>query len=302
MTFRVIEIAENNRHLSLDRGFMSVQAQGAEIGRVPLDDMIAVIANAHGITHSTNLLLALGERGIPFVLCGPNHSPSAILWPVEGHHTQTGRMRTQIDASRPMEKRLWAIIVKSKIMMQAAVLDVLSSGGDALRFLARNVKSGDPDNIEAQAARRYWPLLMGDDFRRDRNAAGPNALLNYGYAILRSGTARAVMAAGLHPSIGIHHENRGNPMCLVDDLMEPFRPMVDEAVFHLIKSGEHEVTRDAKAILASVLIRDMETDAGTTPVATCLIRLATSLAHAFEGKRQDLDLPKPPSPLLRPRS
>ncbi|MFC7334757.1 type II CRISPR-associated endonuclease Cas1 [Rhodocista pekingensis] len=297
MVGRVVEIAGEGRHLSLHRGFLLVRSDGVEVGRVPLDDIAAVVANAHGLTHSTNLLLALTERGIPFVLCAANHQPAAILWPVDGHHIQAGRMRAQIAARQPLVKRCWQSLVKAKIENQGAVLAALGRPAGAFDGLAARVRSGDPDNLEGQAARRYWPLLLGDGFRRDPDLPGTNGLLNYGYTILRSGTARAVMAAGLHPSLGLHHRSAVNAMALVDDLMEPFRPLADLLVVRLLDSGVSEVTPEAKRQLAALLEADLPTRLGRTPVVTCLQRLALSLAQMFETGRGAPDLPLSPLPL-----
>lgn len=298
MIGRIVEIAEDGRHLSLDRGFMTVETKGREIGRVPLDDIGVVLANAHGISYTNNLLTKLAERGAAVVLCGANHSPVAWLWPVIGHHEQSKRMRAQIEATRPLEKRLWQTVVAAKIEQQGAVLEAVGRPAGGFRLLAREVRSGDPQNIEAQASRRYWPLLMGEDFRRERALPGANALLNYGYTVLRAATARAIVSAGLHPSLGIHHQ--GNPLCLADDLMEPFRPMIDWVVFRLIGRGTSEVTPEAKKNLAAIAAADMRTARGTTPLATCLERLAASLAGSFESGKPALDLPIAPMPLEMP--
>lgn len=300
MIGRIVEIAEDGRHLSAHRGFMVVEADHKEIGRVPLEDIGAVIANAHGITYSNNLLIALAERGAGVVLCGANHHPVAWVWPLVGHHAQAARMRAQLEATRPLGKRLWQIVVQAKIEQQTAVLEAAGRRGSGLRLLARQVKSGDPGNLEGQAARRYWPLLFGPDFRRDRFLGGANALLNYGYTVLRSATARAVVGAGLHPSLGIHHRNRNDDMCLVDDLMEPFRPIVDLAVTRLVMSGIEDVTADAKRTLAGLTAADMRTSQGTTPLGTCLERLAASLGQAYESGEAKLDLPLAPLPLEQP--
>ncbi|KAA0579781.1 type II CRISPR-associated endonuclease Cas1 [Azospirillum sp. B21] len=291
MTGRIVEIAEDGRHLSLSRGFLVVEGQGREIGRVPLDDIGAVVANAHGLTYSNNLLLALAERGVVVVLCGPNHVPAAFLWPVDGHHVQAQRMRAQLNVSVPQTKRLWQLLVRAKVRQQGAVLEARGAPAGAFEALARKVRSGDPDNIEAQAARRYWPLLFGNDFRRDSDADGMNGLLNYGYAILRSTVARAVMGAGLHPTLGLFHRNRANPLCLVDDLMEPFRPFVDLAVARLADAGHEAVTPDTKRFLALVPSLDLPTAEGTTPLSTVVMRAATSLAQAYEKGEAVLDLP-----------
>jgi len=300
MIGRVIEIASDGRHLAVSRGFMTISAEGSEVGRVPLDDIGVLLCHAHGLSYSNNLVVALTERGAAMVICGKNHMPVAWVWPLDGHHVQSLRMRHQVDAGEPLRKRLWQALVKAKVLQQGAILQRLGIGHEPFDHFSRRVRSGDPDNIEAQAARRYWPLLMGDSFRRDRAAGGTNALLNYGYTILRSGVARAVVSAGLHPSIGLHHSNRGNPMCLVDDLMEPFRPLVDFLVTRLVVKGESEVTPQAKATLANVLSMDLATRLGTTPVATCLERMAFSVATAFETGKPGLDMPEAVLPLELP--
>lgn len=298
MIGRVVEIAEDGRHLALSRGFMTVEADGREIGRVPIDDIGVVVANAHGITYTNNLLTALAGKGASVVLCGANHSPVAWLWPVNGHHEQAKRMRAQIEATRPLEKRLWRIVVQSKVEQQGAVLEAVGRRSEGFRLLARTVKSGDPENVEAQASRRYWPLLMGEDFRRDRAQAGANALLNYGYTVLRAATARAIVGAGLHPSLGIQH--KGDPLCLADDLMEPFRPVIDLIVFRLLARGHDDVTPETKRALAGIAAADMRTARGVTPLSTCLERLTGSLAQSFETGKPELDLPVAPLPLELP--
>lgn len=297
MVGRVVEIETDGRHLAINRGFLVVSEKGAEIGKVPLDDIAAVIANAHGLTYSNNALIELSTRGVPIVLCGANHMPAAIVWPVDAHHVQTGRMNDQIAASLPLKKRLWAQLVRAKILAQAAALEAVGMPGTGFLLLSRKVRSGDPDNVDAEAARRYWPLLLGPGFRRDKDADGVNGLLNYGYAVLRAGMARAVMAAGLHPSFGLMHSNRSNPMVLVDDLMEPFRPTVDREVYRLIRDGAHEVDRDTKAALARIMVLDLPTSLGLSPLMVCAERLVQSLAKAYAGKGDKLDLPLPIRPL-----
>jgi CRISPR-associated protein Cas1 len=300
MIGRVIEVASDGRHLAVLRGFMTVSAEGTEIGRVPLDDIGVLLCHAHSITYSNNLIVELCNRGAAVVICAPNHMHVAWIWPLVGNHVQTQRMRHQLAAEDSLCRRLWQVIVRAKIAQQASVLERIGQPHGAFDMLARKVRSGDPENIEAQAARRYWPLLMGAVFRRDRDAGGMNAMLNYGYTVLRAGTARAITAAGLHPSIGLHHANRGNPMCLADDLMEPFRPIVDFQVSRLAKDGETEMTPAVKSALAHVLSLDAATARGTTPLSTCLERLAFSLAEAFESGKPVLDLPEPALPMELP--
>jgi CRISPR-associated protein Cas1 len=294
MIGRIVEVAEDRRHLFLHRGFMVVQdseGEREEIGQVPLDDIAAVIASAHGLSYTNNLLVALAERGAPFVLCSQNHNVAGMLLPVEGNFEQAHRIEAQISANRPTHKRLWASIVRAKLEQQGAALEAANAPVAPLAALAMKVRSGDPDNLEAQGARRYWGLLFGPEFRRDQNAGGVNALLNYGYTVLRAATARAVVAAGLHPSIGIHHSNDNNALRLVDDLMEPFRPVVDLRAWLLKRNGEDQVTPATKRALVRTLYDDMQTDSGATPVTVCVQRLATSLAQVYVGEREKLDLP-----------
>ena len=297
MIGRIVEIAQDGRHLAKSRGFLTVAADKAEIGRVPLDDVAAVIANAHGITYSNNLLVALAERCVPLVVCGSNHQPAAFLWTSNGHHQQAGRMSDQAAASKPTRKRLWAQIVRAKIECQGATLEAAGAPHQGFRLLARKVRSGDPENVEAQAARRYWPLLFGESFRRDRRAGGINSMLNYTYTVLRAGTARAIMAAGLHPSFGLAHRQRGNAFALADDLMEPFRPVADLLVFGLVKDNLTEVDRETKPRLARVLATDMSTAGGVSPISLCLQRLSVSVARCFAGEERSLELPRQTLPL-----
>lgn len=300
MLGRIVEVSNDKRHLSVYREFMLVHSTGEErkeVGRVPLDDIAALIANAHGLSYTNNLLVALAERGTPFVLCAANHNVVGMLWPMEGHHQQAHRFEAQVACTLPTRKKLWAAIVKAKLLNQAAVLQATGAAHAPLQALAKQVRSGDPDNLEAQGARKYWGLLMGTLFRRDQQADGVNALLNYGYTVLRASTARAVVAAGLHPSLGLHHSHDNNAMRLVDDLMEPFRPVIDMTVWQLQNSGPCVVNVDTKRALVQSLYQDLATDAGRTPVLVAVQKLAVSLAQVMVGERKALDLPLPGVPL-----
>ncbi len=297
MPERVVEIAEDGRRLARLRGFMTISASDGELGRIPLDDVGIVLVTGHGATYTNNLLVALASHGAALVICAPNFLPVAWLWPIDGHHVQAERMAAQLAATRPMGKRLWRDVVRAKIHHQASVLDRLGKPSGGVFALGKRVRAGDPDNIEAQAARRYWPLAFGKGFRRDQAANGCNALLNYGYTVLRAATARAIVASGLHPSIGIHHSNRYDHLRLADDLMEPFRPLVDLTVAGLTRRGVTELTPEAKRDLVHILGRDLATTAGTTPVSTCILRLAQSLAQSFIARKTVLDMPLRPLPL-----
>lgn len=295
---RIVDIATDGLHLSLHRGFLLVEQDRAEVGRVALDDIHAVIVHAHGVTWTGNLVAALAARGAPIVFCAANHSPVAVTLPLEGHHAQGAKMRAQWGASRPLAKQLWRRVVVAKIAMQASLLEARgAAAAGAFAHLIRSVRSGDPDNVEAQAARRYWPALMGAEFRRERDEAGANALLNYGYAVMRATLARAVVAAGLHPTIGIHHANRGNAFALADDLVEPFRPLVDALVAAMIAHGVEKLDPPLKRRFARLIAFDLRVGGEASPVSVAAQRLAQSLARSFETGVAELVLFDPPSPI-----
>lgn len=294
---QIVDIATDGRHFSRDRGFLKVSDGAAEIGCIPLDQIAAVIVHAHGTTWSTSLLTELADRGAPVVLCGSNHSPRSVLLPLEGHHAQGARLRAQWQAKTPMLKQAWKQIVVAKITMQAAALEAVGETHAPVTMLKRKVMSGDTTNVEAQAARYYWPRMMGTAFRRDRAAPDINALLNYGYTVLRAATARAVVATGLHPSIGVHHSNRGNAFALADDLMEPFRPLVDCCVRGLVARNGSDVDTEAKQTLARLIALDLPLGDAVSPVSVALSKLATSLGQSFEAGSLNLALPTPPDAL-----
>lgn len=295
---RIVDIASDGLHLSLHRGFLLVERDRAEVGRVALDDILALVVHARGITWTGNIVAALAERGAPIVFCNAAHAPVAVTLPLDGHHAQNARMQAQIAASGPLMKQLWRRIVAAKIMMQGGLLSARGApGAEAFAFMARRVTSGDKENIEAQAARRYWPLLMGPDFRRNRDADDVNALLNYGYAVMRATCARAIVAAGLHPTLGIKHSNRGNAFALADDLIEPFRPLVDALAERMMRENVSRLDPAQKRRFARLIAFDLRIAGETSPVSMAAVRLAQSLGKAFETGRPDLILFDPPDSL-----
>ncbi len=292
MLGHIIELATDGGRLGVERGFLTITSETTR-NRIPIDDIEAVIASARGLTYSNSALAALAERGAPLVICGKDYAPAAVLMPMNGHFEQGVRMAAQASAAKPVNKRLWAQIVRAKITAQAEALDHVAAPSTRLRRLADSVRSGDPDNCEAQAAQVYWTAFMGKDFRRDRTAGGTNAFLNYGYAVLRAATARAIAGAGLHPSLSIHHQSRGEALRLADDLMEPFRPAVDLVARQLRDEGATEVNPAAKARLAGVLHHEYDAAHGRTVLSYCLSRLCGSLARVYLKQGEKLDLPRP---------
>ena len=291
MSGQIIEIQSDNRHLSCERGFMTVSSEGQVVAKIPMSDVEAVITASHGISYSNNLLVRLAEENIPFVFCNKKFLPVGFLWSVAGQYRQAGVMDAQIAVHEKSRDKLWKEVVKKKIYFQYKVLETLALPHEPLKQMITKVKLGDVENIEGQAARKYFTTLFGSDFRRDRYSGGINSLLKYGYIILRSAMARAVMGAGLHPTIGIHHKNYLNPMRLVDDLIEPFRAMVDLKVYGLNKQGKTELTSEIKKHLVGVLHMEMYSEKGLSNVGVCMQKLAVSLAKYYKKETEELLFP-----------
>ena len=301
MLGKVVAIEQEGRHLSVCRGFMVVSSkEEGEIAHIALDDIAVILAHAHQLTYSNTLLQECCARGIGFVFTKKNHLPAGFLWPGEQHHEQSGIMADQLASSVPLRKQLWKIIIQGKIRLQAEQLGVLGiSAASGLVEMAKRVRSGDPDNLEAQAARRYWPLIMGEGFIRDHTASDAlNTMLNYGYTILRTTVARAIMAAGLHPALGIHHCSRQNTLPLADDLMEPFRPAVDRLVWQLAQKEVFSLEKPQKEALAALHLQDCTVEGKTSPLGLSVLRAATSLAQSYRMQTTQLVMPEslyPPS-------
>lgn len=292
MSGRIVEIINDKRHLAAERGFLTINEGRVELSRIPFDSIDALILNAYGLTYTNNLLVRLAEAKVPVVICGKNHSPAAYLLPIDAHYKQGAVMDAQTAVSHPLKKRLWQRIIINKISQQASLISFIGGNSAQLWELSRKVQSGDSDNCEAQAARIYWPLLFGQEFRRERDQPGINSLLNYGYTILRSAVVRSIVSAGLHPTIGLFHKNILNPMRLGDDLMEPFRPFVDMTAYALVKFGCNEISNNEKKYFAELLAMNLPTPKGKTEMAYCIQSLAVSIAKVFLSERKDLDLPK----------
>jgi CRISPR-associated protein Cas1 len=297
MLGRIVEIESGGRRLHLERGFLAIDGPDGTLGRVPLDDIEAVILSHPAASLTSQAISALSERGTPIVISGNDFKPCALVLPIDGHFAQGDRIEAQASASLPLRKRLWADIVTAKILAQAGALDRVGALSNPVRSLTSRVRSGDPQNTEAQAAQRYFPSLFGKGFVRGSGQGPVNGMLNYGYTVLRAATARAIVAAGLHPSLSIMHRSRGEALRLADDVMEPFRPAVDLAVWQLAKEGTKEVDATAKAVLVRVLQADYQTSEGRSPLSVALVRLCTSLAQVFLKERKSLSLPISPIPL-----
>lgn len=284
MTDRIIEIADTAASLSLENGLLKASFPDREGISVPLSEIQCLILANPAIRISGALLAALAENKAVVMIANSRRMPAALQIPLDGNYLQTERFLAQIHASKPLVKRLWQTVVKAKISRQADLLLELHQHDFGLQLLIPEVASGDPQNIEGRAAVIYWKNLFRSPFSRDRSAEDNNLLLNYGYAVLRAMTARACCAAGLHPTIGINHHNRYNPFCLADDLMEPFRPVVDRIVFNLNPENlpVPELSTAFRREILSALIGKIQTLKGCWDLTDLLRISAEQTARSFQ--------------------
>lgn len=293
MIKRIIEISQR-AHLSLRNQQLVIEREEEEPAQVSIEDLGVLILDHHSITHTQQLLSACWQNNVAVILCDGKHLPGAVLLPLDGHSLQSKIVAQQVEVTEPTRKRLWKTIVQAKVREQANVLRSVHGECAPLPAYADKVRSGDPDNIEAQAARIYWQKLFGPDFRRDRDRAGVNALLNYGYAILRAAVARAIVGAGLHPSLGLHHHNQYDSFCLADDLMEPLRPLVDLKVFELDRSANgknKELDRDAKRALLETLTWNCLLGEQRLPLMVALHQYAAGVRKVICGEEKLAAIP-----------
>lgn len=258
---------------------------------VPIEDMGMLLVEGKQITLTVPVMTALVEGGVQVVMCDKRGMPAAMLQSLNGGNTQCKTLHEQIDAAAPLNKQLWRQLVESKIHNQARLLNKTGDDGDILRPYYSNVKSGDPDNREGAAARLYFPRLFGADFVRDRTLPGVNALLNYGYTILRAAVARSLVSSGLFPALGIHHHHRLNAFPLADDVMEPFRPFVDDIVYDLALQGQLELDKETKAALIRVLYADTHYGDLLRPLSVGLSMTTASLVRCYAREEHTLALP-----------
>jgi len=289
---RIVDITENGRFIAKQRGFITIKQGDERCGEVPLDDIGVLMISAFGATCTKDALVSLAEHGAVTILCGSKGVPAAFVLPAQANYEQALRIRVQSQASLPLKKRLWQAIVTAKLIHQSAVLSCFGQDEKAklVALYARQVQSGDPQNREASGARIYWKALLGETFTRNPDGDWPNALLNYGYALLRAATARAICAAGLNPAFGIHHENSTNPIPLADDLMEPYRPLVDYYVKRLVDGGITEMGPPAKQEITRFLWADLDFEEETTPFYAAMEQLAYSLVASFKSKKPQIEI------------
>ncbi len=290
----------NPAHLSVQLNQLLVELKNDDrtTATIPIEDIGLIVLEHPQITITSILLEKLMQQKVALVSCDSKYMPSGMHLPFESNTEQTVRMRTQIEASLPLKKQLWQQTIKTKIENQANVLMRLGENNERLLYLKDKVLSGDSKNCEAQAASYYWGKVYGSSFVRSRAKETPNAQLNYGYAILRSIMARALVSSGMHPSFGIFHKNKYNAFCLADDIMEPYRPFVDWEVLKLLNKkleSENEeetaLTRDQKITLLKLPQLDVHLSDLRRPLFHAVSITTAGLYKCFSGESRRIPYP-----------
>jgi len=308
---RTVEISREPCHLAVRDGQLLILRREEPPRRlpahplnlaasIPLEDLGVLMVDERETTYTHSVLAQLAEHGTALVVCGRDHAPCGMYLPLSTNTNILSRLDAQLAATKPVRKRLWSAIVAAKIRAQAANLPHAPAVRSRLLSLARRVRSGDPDNTEAHAARLYWPAMFNDlravesPFRRrpgEPDATPPNNLLDYGYAALRAAVARAIVSAGLLPALGIRHHHRANPFCLADDLVEPLRPLVDARARTLAAEGRLWLDQPTKAELLLLLTATVRMEDRSGPLQVAATAYAASFARALEGGPDLLEIP-----------
>lgn len=290
----------NSAYLCLKDNQLLVKKRDGETKTVPIEDVGFIVLDSPQVTLSVALLNFLMENNCAVISCDSRHLPSGLFLPLSGNTLQSERFRFQIEASLPLKKQLWQQTVQQKILNQAKVLQMKRNLAAKNMFLwASNVRSGDVDNREAVAAAYYWKEMFPRlaNFTRDRYGIPPNNLLNYGYAILRGVVARSLVASGLLPTLGIHHSNRYNAYCLADDMMEPYRPIVDKLILEMLENDEdypQEIETEHKIALLKIPVLDVMIDGKRSPLMNAVATTTTSLYRCYAGESRKVLYPEVP--------
>jgi len=280
---------------------IKIKRNSTEIGKeeevsLPIEDVGVVIIDHHGVTLSQSLLAKLNENNVAVIICNDKHMPVSMLLNLDGNSVQSERFKAQIIAKKPLLKTLWQQTVSYKIYNQAMLLKKNNLEYRNMLVWSNDVKSGDSKNLEARASVYYWKTVFPKElnFYRDRLGEPPNNLLNYGYAILRAVIARGLVASGLLPTLGIHHKNKYNAYCLADDIMEPYRPFVDEVVLHIVKkySDYSDLSVELKKILLNIPAIDIHFKEEKSPLMVGLQRTTSSLAKCYMGETKTIVYPE----------
>ena len=292
MIKRIIDISEP-AYLYLKQKQLCVEKDKELVAQVPVEDLGFLILQHAGIVVTQALITACQKNNVALIFCDEKRLPYSMLQPISDGHTLHNRiLRDQIETKLTTKKRLWQQIVQQKIINQSQTLAQVGRNNQILKRLATKVKSGDPENVEAQAAQVYWKLLFGSAFRRNPHQSGVNHLLNYGYAIIRAMIARAVVGSGLHPALGLHHRNQYNGLCLADDLMEPFRPWVDYQVYQFCQTvSDPEINQVSKQHILRLISASVAWQGNTMPLMVASHYFCAELKRALSDSKIKLKFP-----------
>ena len=293
MIKRIIEISSKS-HLSLRNKQLVISQSGDEVGQIPIEDIGALLLNNSQTTMTQSVMVESQKHNVALVLCDEKHLPLSTLLPIsEGNKLHSKVLRGQIEVRLSTKKRLWQNTIQEKINNQAQTLRHFGKDYQHLTGMVARVKSGDPTNLEATAARYYWRQLFGSEFRRNQKAQGINSLLNYGYSVVRAAVARAIVGTGLHPALGIQHHNQYNGLALADDIMEPFRPWVDMRVKTITLDGDTtaEINMETKRELLMILEQRVTYSGESSPFMVSLGMLAAGLKKAIINNNKSLQWP-----------
>ena len=262
-------------------------------GSVPIEDMAVLVLDHYQITISHQAIVMLQQHNVAIISCDQSHLPLGLMLPFHGHVVYSERLKHQINCSEPLRKQLWKQTVEAKIFQQKTLLEKLDFDAQPMHQYLNQVKSGDSTNMEGIAAQYYWKQLFECSFKREREGDVPNNYLNFGYSILRSMVARALVSSGLNPTIGIFHRNKYNPYCLADDIMEPYRPFVDELVFEWMNKPFRptELDKQAKAYLLTIATKDVKIDGLIRPLLVAISSTTSSLYKCFSGEQRIIRYP-----------
>lgn len=260
---------------------------------IPIEDIGFVVIDNPEVYISITTLNLLVENNTALIICNNSHLPNGMFLNLNSHHIQQELFKNQINASVPLKKQLWQQTIVEKITNQGILLKKVTQSNNNLEFIASKVLSGDTSNMEGVAANFYWKSFFENDFKRERFGNYPNNFLNYGYAILRAATARALSSSGLLNTLGIHHKSKYNAFALADDIMEPFRPIVDEAVYNIMQHyDDQELNTEIKSVLLEILTRTVYFKDEKSPLMVALQKTASSLQQCYSGTRKKIKYPK----------
>lgn len=285
-------LIENKSSISIKNLQLVIKSEIRE-SSIPIEDIGFIVLDHQEIYISLPAMNLLIENNTSVIICSKNHLPNGMFLNLNSHHTQQEVFKNQINATVPLKKQLWQQTIVEKISNQGLLLQKITGDKNAFEFLASKVLSGDTSNMEGVAAQQYWKSFFEIDFKRERFGDYPNNFLNYGYAILRAATARALSGSGLLNTLGIHHKSKYNAFALADDIMEPFRPVVDEKVFEIMQNyDEQELNTKIKSELLQVLTRTVYFKDEKSPLMVALQKTASSLQQCFSGDRKKIKYPK----------